>query len=60
MKQVFACLYLLILVSFIDSATRHDTWAAILRASAGLALQFISGFCALVVLFYLVNIFLFY
>ena len=60
MKQVLACLYLVILVSFIDSATKNDCWAAILKATASLALQFISGFLALAVLFYLVNVFLFY
>jgi len=60
MKQVFACLYLIILVSFIDSAIRHDCWAPALRATVALALQFISGFLALAVFFYLVNVFLFY
>jgi len=59
-KSILACLYLVVLVSFIDSATKNNDSKTILKATAWLSLQFILGFLAIVVFFYLLNIFLFY
>jgi len=59
-ESIAACVYLLALVSFVDCATRHDGFGAILKSAAWLSLKFNLGFLAIALILYVLNLFLFY
>jgi hypothetical protein len=58
--SIVACFYLLLLVSFVDSATRLDGAKPILKATVRLLLEFVLAFFAIAAVFYLLNIKLYY
>jgi hypothetical protein len=60
LKWVVSLLYLILVFAFVESATRFDEVKKILKGAARTSLEFIICFLAIGLIFYFLNVLLFY